>query len=134
MPRAHFIKLVANARTNLASTLIAGGLAILFAASMAAGLPVATAIALIALGASRAIRDGIQCLGWPREFLAAHLVTYTGLYVLVVVAICNVAYGPPDAGLSAAQGIDLGLSAVVMAYATRFCVAALLRRSDSRAS
>jgi hypothetical protein len=133
MLRIHLNTLAATARTNLAATLIFLGLALLFIASMVADLPVATAIALIALGASIAIRNAVQRLGWPREFLAAHLITYSGLYVLVICVTCNAAVRSLESDLSAAQVFDLGLSAIVMAYATRLCVAGLLRSKDHAA-
>jgi hypothetical protein len=132
MLRVSFNMLTASARSNAAAALIAFGLAYLIVSSIVPKLPVATAITLVALGASVTLCGHVQHRVWPPELLAAHLLAYGVLYALLVTAICDLASRAPATGISSVQYLDLGLSAIVMAYTTRLCLAALWRRSDSR--
>jgi hypothetical protein len=118
----------------IAQLCIGAGLTILLVQIIWIAMPVATAFALVAFGASMALCNRVQHLGWPRDYLLiAHLLTYVVLYLLLIAAMIDVEFRAPAARLSTAQYLDLILSAIVMANATRTCVASLSRSKDHTA-
>jgi hypothetical protein len=109
-----------------APTLIAVGLGILLAHNVLPVLPVATALALIAFGASTATILRRAC----RATVAGQLLVYVSLYLLFVVAICDASGRVSENGLSLLQVADLGLSVGIMAFVARTCMAAIDRNGD----
>jgi hypothetical protein len=109
--------------------LIGVGLAIVLAQLIWTTMPIATAVSLIALGATMTtMRIGrITSSPW---IVAVHLFVYACLYLFLVGATCDLASRGSYAGLALVQLVDLGASVGVMAYATQICVAALIRASD----
>ncbi|MCI0334131.1 MAG: hypothetical protein L0228_13010 [Planctomycetes bacterium] len=96
-------------------------------------LPVATAVALIALGATFANIARRHRSVSLRAALAVHLFIYISLYLLFIGAICDAAMRGQQDGLSLLQTIDLGLSAGVMALVVRACVVFIIGGGDAPA-
>jgi hypothetical protein len=104
--------------TQAAPATIALGLTILIAHVVFPLLPIATAFAIVALGASLAIVSRSA----RRTVIASNLLVYAFLYLLFVGAICDGAIRTSARSLSILQTIDLGLSAGIMAFISRTCL------------
>lgn len=102
---------------QFAPLLIAVGLAILLAQTAIPALPVATAIALIALGASLiTLRRSTN-----RTAIAAHFFIYASIYLLLVGAIYDQAFRSSAKGLTLPQSIDLAISVCLIISVARIC-------------
>lgn len=96
------------------------------------GVPVVTAMALIALGASIATISRFQCAGRFRAAVGANLFIYTSLYLLFIGAICHAATSGSREGLDLLQSADLVISIAPMAIAVRLAFAVLMDGEDAR--
>jgi hypothetical protein len=109
--------------------LIGVGLTIVLMQFIWATIPIATAVALVALGATittvRISRNTYSPL-----IVSVHLFVYASLYLLIVAAICDAAFRSSHGGLTLTQLVDLAASTGVMALATRRCVADLIPGDD----
>jgi hypothetical protein len=116
--------------TPIAPLCIGAGISILLAQIVWTTMPVATAFALIALGAT--VTTTRICKSQSsRICFAAQLLVYSSLYLLVIGAICDSAARSPNSGLTFSQIVDLSLSAIVMANAIRMWAATLLSHRDT---
>jgi hypothetical protein len=118
----------------MAPALIAAGLMVLLAQLYWPVLPVASAVSLIALGATIATIARLHRTASLRSGIAIHLFIYASLYLVFIGAICDAAIRGPDGGLTLVQTIDLGMSAGLMAWVVRACVAVFLRGVDATAA
>lgn len=118
---------------RIAPALIASGLVVLLAQICWPVFPVASAVSLIALGATIATIARLHRAASLRSGIAIHLFVYASLYLLFIGAICDAVIRSPSGGLTLAQTIDLGLSAGVMAFVARACVAAIIGGGDAPA-
>ncbi|MEX0613412.1 MAG: hypothetical protein WD738_11930 [Pirellulales bacterium] len=109
------------------------GLATLIAAAWWPALPVATAYAFIALGATLATVDRFRGAAALRFLVVTHLFVYVSLYFLFVGAVCHAAISGAQNGLAFLQGFDFGVSAVVMAQVVRLSLAAVAGGGDAPA-
>jgi hypothetical protein len=107
--------------------LIATGLLMLLMDTGFPLLPVVTAMAVIALGATIAAIARLDGSPYASPALAAHLFVYASLYLLFVGAVCHAAMAGGRGGLSLLQAGDLLISAAVMMLVVRTFLAALTR-------
>jgi hypothetical protein len=114
-----------------APTLIFVGLAILLASAWWTVLPVVTAMALVALGATGAAMRRSQGSRSSFAVVAAHFFVYLNLYFLFAGAVCHAAIQAD--GLTILIGLDLGLSVLPMAILVQRSVSAMGRSEDAPA-
>ena len=114
-----------------APALMAIGLSALIAQLIWPVFLVATAVSLVALGATSATTVRQHHTASPGIALAVHLFVYICLYLLFIGAICDASARGPNGGLTLAQTIDLGLSAGVMAFVARTCIAEIVGDGDA---
>jgi hypothetical protein len=95
------------------------------------GLPVVSAMAMVALGATMATIDRFRGTAALRAGVSAHLFAYASLYFLFVGAVCHAAMAGPQNGLTFLQGLDFGASAVLMTLVVRRGVATLAQDNVS---
>ncbi len=116
MRRLDLSVLAARAALPLGPTAIAAGLAILMAAILWPGMPVVTAMALVALGATCATLARLRSAAAFLPMMLVHLAIYGSLYVIFVGATLDAATrsGP---GLSILTIADLALSVCPLAIA-----------------
>jgi hypothetical protein len=110
---------------------LATGLAMLLVAALMPGMPTVSAMALVALGATMATIDRFRGTAALRASVAAHLFVYASLYFLFVGAVCHAAMAGPQNGLTFLQGLDFGISAMLMTLAVRMGVVTLALDDDS---
>jgi hypothetical protein len=115
--------------TNFAPVLIGIGLLTLLSRSIWQAAPMATAFAIIALGATIATANLPQ-IARSRTIIGVQVFVYASLYLLFVGAFCDAAVRGPSGALTIAQLIDLTVSTGVMASAARSGVAALFRPTE----
>ena len=116
-----------------APAFIAAGLAILLTATWWPAMPVVTAMALVALGATATTIARLRGAAAFRTLMAAHLFVYVSLYLLFVGAVCHAALTGPQDGLTFLQGLDLGVSAAVMMLVARLSLAVVDGGEDAPA-
>jgi hypothetical protein len=102
---------------ELSAPLIAVGLTILIAAVWIPALPVVTAMALLALGATNATLRRFRRSPTLVPALVLHATTYVGLYALCIGATLHAATNPSAQGLGASETLDLAASTLPMAVA-----------------
>jgi hypothetical protein len=112
--------------------LIAAGLAILIAATWWPTAPVFIAMGLVALGATRAMIVRFRSANCLATLLAAHLVVYGSLYLLLVGAAWHKAAGAVERGWMLHHWLDLATSVALMGVAAR-CAVLAMRRPGRRA-
>jgi hypothetical protein len=115
----------------MAPVLMALGVAMLIMNAGWPAWPVATGVSLIALGATKTLLGRPLSASLPRVAIAVHLFVYASLYLLFIGALCDASIRAPRNGLTLSQVIDLGLSAGVMAFVARTCVAATIGDEDA---
>jgi hypothetical protein len=118
--------LLTKLSNRAAATLIAVGLAMLLAQACWTSMPMASAAALIALGATIETVERTRRTSSAPAILATHLFVYAGLYSLIVGAIFDTSMRDTLGRLTLSQVVDLGLSAGLMALVVRLCVAAMI--------
>jgi hypothetical protein len=116
-----------------APTLIAAGLTVLLAQTCWPLIPAVTAVSFVALGATIVTIARLHRTALLRSGITIHLFVYASLYLIFIGAICDAATRGPNGGLTLVQTIDLGLSAGVMAFVARICVAAIIGGGDAPA-
>jgi hypothetical protein len=121
-----------NATTAIGPLLIAAGLAMLLGQVCWSVLPVATALAIIALGTTIETTRGRRRAANHPGLMAVHLFVYTSLYVLFIGAICDASMRRSLGGLSLLEFIDLGMSVGVMVLVARLCIASIFGRKPAR--
>jgi hypothetical protein len=94
-------------------------------------MPVATSVSLIALGATIATITR-TANNVSRAQVTLNLFVYVSLYLLLIGAICDASLRGPRNGLTLLQGVDFGVSAMVMALVMRSCIAAIVKSGDVR--
>lgn len=104
---------------------IAAGLVILLTGACWPAVPVVTAMALVALGATKTVIARFRDSNALRSAIAAHLFAYASLYLLFLGAVCHAGMTGPEDGLTFLQGIDVGVSAGLMTVAARLGLAAM---------
>jgi hypothetical protein len=130
--RARSLKLLLTKSSNrAAATLIAVGLAMLFAQACWPSMPMASAAALITLGATFETVERTRRTCSAPAVLATHLFVYAGLYSLIVGAILDASMRDPLDRLTLLQVVDLALSAGLMAFAVRLCVETMIGEGDA---
>jgi hypothetical protein len=105
--------------------LIAVGLVVLIAAGWIPSLPVVTAMAVLALGATGATLVRFQGASSLRPIMLLHAATYATLYVLFAGAVLH---APSSVGLSRWAQFDLAASILPMALAAQRLGGTLWRR------
>jgi hypothetical protein len=118
---------------ELAPALIGAGITLLIAAACWPVIPVATAVSLVALGATLAVKSRYIGTAMLRGALVAHLLVYSSLYLLFVGAIYDAAMRGPQRGLDLLHRLDMGLSIGVMLIVVRFSIAAIADSGDAPA-
>jgi hypothetical protein len=103
----------------IAPATIAAGLGVLVAQCWWPAVPVATGIALVALGAIIATIQRARRRSSFRGTLTLSLFVYASLYLLLAGAILDAAIRGPSGSLALHQCFDLGLSAIVMLFVAR---------------
>jgi hypothetical protein len=113
--------------------LIAVGLGLLIADGYCRAMPVISAVAIIALGATRVV--GLRFGNSParQALVAAHLVVYSSLYLLFVGAVIHAAFVKPAAGLSILQAMDLTTSALPIIASIRIALGSIAAGGDAPA-
>jgi hypothetical protein len=88
-------------------------------------MPVAIAMALVALGATITIITRFKSASaiWP--IIAMHLVVYSGLYALLLGGVFHAAKTGPQTELTFLQWLDIGAGSMLMTMVMRICVAAM---------
>jgi hypothetical protein len=119
--------------SGAAPGLIAIGVAALLLHLCWSVMPIATAFAFVALGSTIATLARFRRVAAGSGIIAIHLFVYMSLYLLLIGAICDASLRSPHDGLTLLQGVDFGVSAMVMAVVVRTCVAAIIKSSDVRA-
>ena len=109
--------------------LIAIGLAILISAAWIPGVPVVTAMAIIALGATNATFARFHGSPALCPVLLLHAVTYLSLYALFVGATLHAAADASTAGLGLGPSLDLAVSVLPLAVAMQRMGGVLSRRA-----
>lgn len=113
--------------------LIGAGLGLLFIASRWAAAPLATGMAFVALGATIATIARFRRMVSLPMVAAANLFVYSSLYLLFVAAVWHAAVSGPRGRLAFVQGLDLGVSAMVMAVAVCLSVRSIAAKWDAPA-
>jgi hypothetical protein len=108
-----------------APALIAIGFVVLLAGAWWSVVPVVTAMAVIALGATGVTANRRHTSPAFCVVIAVHLFVYLSLYFLFVGAVCHAAIQAPPGGLTFLQGLDLAVSVVPMALVVRRSLAAM---------
>jgi hypothetical protein len=91
-------------------------------------LPIATAVALIALGATIiTVRQFPRC-----SLLYVHFAVYATLYLLIVGAMGDLVSRSSATGFSLAQSADLSASAAIMLFVAKMCVTSQQPQESSR--
>jgi hypothetical protein len=103
----------------------------LLAAAWCPAVPVVTAMALIALGATAVVIDRCRRAAAWRGVAALHLTVYTSLYLLFVGAMYHAAFTATQDGFTLLQRIDLAASAAIMVLVVRLSLAVVTRNSDA---
>ena len=88
-------------------------------------MPVATGMALVALGATGALITRLRGSGMLPIAMIAHLLVYVSLYFVLIGAVAHSAMEGPQNGLSFLQGLDFGVSAGLMTMAVRISLATI---------
>ncbi len=107
--------------------LIGAGLAILIAATWIPAVPVVTAFAILALGATEATLARFRSSPALVSIVLLHAATYAALYGLFIGATFHAAYSTGNS-LDACQALDLIASAFLMAIALQRTIGVLSRR------
>jgi hypothetical protein len=123
-----------TATTALGPSLIAAGLAILLVQVRWPDVPAATSLALIALGTTIETICGRRRTANRPGSITAHFFVYVSLYLLFIAAICDASMRRSHDELSLIAIIDLGLSAGVMLFVARLCVASIVAGHDPPAN
>jgi hypothetical protein len=118
-------------RSAIGPASIALGIANLSAAACWPGLPVVTAMALVALGATLTMTLHWGQISRLRPLVAIHAAVYANLYLIFVGAVCHAALAGPNRGLSLPQSIDLLASVAPMAVAARLVMVTLSGNGDA---
>ena len=105
---------VRHQRPQLGPVAMGAGLVLLGIATWWPAVPVVTAMACVALGATDVTLTRFRRTAAIVPIVLLHALTYTGLYALFVGAVCHAATTGPRDGLSFLQTLDLGASAGVM--------------------
>jgi hypothetical protein len=119
-----------TATTALGPSLIAAGLAALLIQVRWPDLPVATSLALIALGTTLETVGGFRRAANGPGIIAVHLFVYASLYLFFIAAICDASMRQSHGGLSLIAIIDFGMSAGVMAVVARLCITSMVADRD----
>ena len=106
---------------------MAAGLAVLIAAAWLPDLPVLSAMALVALGATAATIGQLANHRLAAQLLVAHLCVYGGLYALFVGAVWHAVSFGPQPGWRLGEYLDLTGSLCIMILAARWVTVATLR-------
>jgi hypothetical protein len=109
------------------ATLITTGLVLFIAHACGLAIPVATALTLVALGATIETIARVAHTSSARFLLAANLLSYMSLYLLLIGAICDASLRSARDGITFLQGLDFGVSAMVMVLVVRACIAAIMQ-------
>jgi hypothetical protein len=105
------------------TTLIAAGMTLLGLAMCWPNLPVITAMALVALGATEVTLARYSGTRMAAAVLLLHAATYGGLYALFIGATLAAAATSPAGGISISTVLDLSISTIPAAAALRrICV------------
>jgi hypothetical protein len=112
---------------------IAGGLGLLIVYFYCGAMPIITAVALIAFGATLGIASRFRSSLALPALIAAHLVVYVSLYLLFVGAVLHAAFAKSTGGLGLVQVLDLALSIGLMVAAVRVAIDSLAGRGDAPA-
>jgi hypothetical protein len=132
MQSFHYRSRISMRNGGLGPALIAVGLIVLLAEPYSSRAPIVTAMALIALGATLATAWRYRCSPALPALIAAHLLVYSTLYVLLVGAVLHAAFAK-SAGLDFLQVFDLGLSVGLMVAAIRIALLAIAGDGNVRA-
>jgi hypothetical protein len=98
---------------------IAGGLAILTAAMLWPGVPVVTAVALVALGATSVTLGRFRRTAGIVPATFVHLAIYGGLYAIFLGASLDLAATRPTTTLEVALFVDIVISIVPLGLAVQ---------------
>jgi hypothetical protein len=112
--------------------LLGVGMAILFAATWRPGVPVVTAIAITALGATEITIQRFRRSTAALPVLMLHSATYTLLYVLFICARLHASWLTSTSHLSTFVAVDLVASAFPMSIALKRIWSSLWHSSLSR--
>jgi hypothetical protein len=127
------LSLPSGIANHAAQGCIALGLAMLIVATWWPALPVVTAYAIIALGATLATIHRFGGAAALPVVAMMHLVVYGSLYFLFVGAVWHAATRGAQDELVSVHTIDFGFSAVVMAIVVRRSLAAISGGEDAPA-
>jgi hypothetical protein len=94
-------------------------------------VPVVTAMAIVALGATGATVGRSRTSSAAITVIAGHLFVYVNLYLLFVGAVCHAAVQGPETGVSFLQALDMGVSVVPMALVVRKSLTAIGGRAPA---
>ena len=117
---------------RLAPLLILAGIVQLLAFFFWPRLPVASAVALISLGATITTIARLQHTPACRVWIVVHLFVYASLYLVLLGAVCDGAVRQSGGALAVDQAIDLGMSAVLMVLVVRLAAAGLARAGGAQ--
>ena len=112
------------------STPIAIGVFLLLASNYWPALPIVTAMALVAAGATGETCARLAGSPLLPIAVAGHLFVYSSLYFIFVGAVCHAALAKPHGGIGALLILDVAASAFLMAFAVRMAVVAVARVSS----
>ncbi len=105
---------------------IAVGLVALTASAYVPALPVLSAMALVAAGATAALCTRLAYSQHAALAIAAHLCVYVSLYSIFVGAVIHEALSGAQKGIAGLWMIDFGASVVLIAMALRKAVGTIL--------
>lgn len=113
--------------------MIAVGLIFLVANSYSSAIPVTCGMALIALGATLVVVSRFRRSPALPAVIAAHLLVYISLYLLLVGAVLHAAFAKSTSGLSLVQSLDLAMSVGPMVRAIRIVIGSIAGGADAPA-
>ena len=108
------------------SLLIAMGLVGLAASAYLPAMPLISAMALVAWGATAALGSRMANSPFVGTAMVVHLFVYLSLYLVFVGAVIHAAISGPQSGIGAPLILDCGTSAVLMTMVIRKAVARTL--------
>jgi hypothetical protein len=129
--RSFFLPSLAVSRAaDSAPTQMLIGMHVLLAGAWWPDAPVASAMALIALGATGATIERVRSMSASHYITVVHLFVYLNLYLLFVGAVCHASVD--GGGIRLASGLDLAISVIPMALVVRRSLAAMVGEARAR--
>ena len=127
-----FRRWIALPTADRAPNLIAVGLMMLFAAPWISAMPVVTAMAILALGATDATLARFRGAPAIVPVLLMHAATYIGLYSLFIGATLHAAAAASPAGLGLWAALDLAASSLPMAITLQHILSGLRQHLEPK--